>query len=156
MFYNQELIDDTEEKNKSKKPDLNSITKRYLVEISNLAIEFAERDSDNCEFYFTTLRNIHESISQLSNSFCNNVESISYHGSKIKSPYDGIMSAWQRCDTNQEQEIVSNKMSGYSSVNEYLRIHHNLLLEDFLHPLKQDLEIIKNMKFESKDQVIFT
>ena len=46
-------------------------------------------------------------------------------------------------------------MSGYASVKEYLRIHYNLLLEDFLYPIKQDLAILKNMKLESGEQVIF-
>ena len=151
LFNNQETKDDTEDKDVSENHELNSITKRYLVEISNLANAFAERDSNNGEFYFTKLRNVYESISRLSNSFCDNAESISYHGFEIKSPYDGIISAWQRSDMN--QELVPNKMSGYASVNEYLRIHYNLLLEDFLYPLKQDLEKLKNMKFESRDQV---
>ena len=153
LFNNQETKDNKEDKDVSNNLKLKSITKRYLVEISNLANAFAERDSNNGEFYFNKLRNVYESISRLSNSFCDNAESISYHGFKIKSPYDGIISAWQRSDIN--QELVPNKMSGYASVKEYLRIHYNLLLEDFLYPLKQDLEKLKNMKFESRDQVMY-
>ena len=157
LFNNQELKDDTEDKDVFDKLEVKSITiKRYLVEISNLASAFAQRDADNVESCISTLRNIHESISRLSSSFCDNTENISYHGSKIKSPYDGIMSVWQRNETNREEKILPNKMSGYTSVNEYLQIHYNLLLEDFLHPIKQDLAILKNMKLESGEQVIFT
>ena len=71
------------------------------------------------------------------------------------SPCNRIMEAWATNETNQKNKIVPNKISGYASVKEYLRVHYNLLLEDFLHPLKQDLEILKNVKIETDYQVSF-
>ena len=65
------------------------------------------------------------------------------------------MEAWLKDETNQEHEIVANRISGYTCVKEYLRVHHNLLLEDFLYPLKQDFEMLKNVKIEPGYQVRF-
>ena len=52
-------------------PTDNTITKRYLVELSNLAEAFAEGNYINVDFYPTLMRSIEQSIARLSIS-CDN------------------------------------------------------------------------------------
>ena len=52
-------------------PTDNTITKRYLVELSNLAEAFAEGNYSNCDFYLTQMKSIQQSIARLSVS-CDN------------------------------------------------------------------------------------
>ena len=63
-------------------------------------------------------------------------------------PYCTIMEIWRKGDTapRVSYNLIPNKIKGYNSTEEYLKIHFSLLLEDFLYPLKKDLQILKDKK----------
>ena len=53
-------------------------------------------------------------------------------------------------------QITPNKICGYNSTKEYLEIHYRLLLEDFLYPLKKDIEFLKKANLNSSNEVKFS
>ena len=77
-------------------------------------------------------------------------------GSKAKAPCDIIREIWSANKIDKEIRLLPNKICGYTSVQEYLDIHYNLLQEDFLYPLKQDLELLKSVRIETGCQVNFS
>ena len=76
-------------------------------------------------------------------------------GSKTNAPCDMIREIWSGNKIDKEIRLLPNKICGYTSVQEYLDIHYNLLQEDFLYPLKQDLETLKSVTIEAGSQVNF-
>ena len=70
-------------------------------------------------------------------------------------PWNSIMSTWENREDSKKQ-IAPNKISGYSSTQEYLDVHFHLLLEDFLSPLRKDLKFLSgdSCNYENKVSLI--